>query len=404
MRRYAAMADRRARSSHVRPRPPSSGRPTPVKARTRAPAPGRLTTHAPVRRSRGIPLPGQILLGLAVVAVGLGVLYVGARGFGTVASSVGGVVSGFIEGVTATPVPSATPVVAPRSPSVASPSEPYTNQEQVDLAVTVDQAVAGDPDYQIRVYLALEDQPPAPIDQVPVAPTPTTIVPVTLTAGINDFTVTLLGPGGESEQSPLVRYVLDTNKPAIKLESPRDKAVVNRKAVDLQGRTQGRSSLQARNDDTGDSIGGIADGDGAFSLRLPLAKGSNHLTITSTDPAGNVNTQELTVTRGSGELSASVGASTYRIKQSALPAGIRLRATVDDPDGRPLEGAEVTFTLSVPGIKTVTGEGTTDANGQATWETTIPEAADRGGGIAGILVRTSEFGRATDETVITITK
>jgi hypothetical protein len=160
----------------------------------------------------------------------------------------------------------------------------------------------------------------------------------------------------------------------------------------------------ARNDDTGDSIGGTADGDGAFALRLPIAKGGNHLTITATDPAGNVTVQELTVTRGSGELSASVGASSYRIKRSNLPYGIKLTATVDDPDGRPLQGATVTFTLSVPGIKTVTGDGTTDANGQASWETTIPKAADRGGGIAGILVRTSEYGRATDETVITITK
>jgi hypothetical protein len=398
------MADRRARSSHVRPRPPSSGRPTPAKVKTRAPAPGRLAVRTPVRRSRGIPLAGQILLGLAVVGVALGVLYVGARGFGTVAQSVGGVVTGFIEGVTATPVPSATPIVAPRSPSIASPSEPYTNQEQVDLTVTVDPAVAGDPDYQVRVYLALEDQAPAPIDQVPVAPTPQTIIPVTLTKGINDFTVTLIGPSGESESSPLVRYVLDTSKPAIKLESPRDGAVVNRKAVDLQGRTQGRSSLQARNEDTGDSIGGTADGDGAFALRLPIARGGNRITITATDPAGNVNVLELRVTRGSGDLSASVGASTYRIKQSALPAEIRLTATVDDPDGRPLPGATVTFTLSIPGIRTVTGEGTTDANGQASFETTIPEAADRGGGIAAILVRTSEFGRATDETVITITK
>jgi hypothetical protein len=399
------MADRRsARSSHVRPRQPSSGRPVPAKVRTRAPAPGRLAVHTPIQRSRGIPLVGRLLLGIAVIAVAVGVLYVGARGVGTVASSVGGVVTGFIEGVTATPVPSATPVVAPRSPSIVVPNEPYTNQDTVDLTVTVDDAVVGDPDYRIRVYLALEDQAPAPIQESPLAATPQTIIPVSLTPGINDFTVTLVGPGGESEQSPLVRYALDQNKPPIKLAAPRDGATVNRKAVDLEGRTQARSTLMARNEDTGDSIGGAADNDGAFALRLPLASGANHIVITSTDPAGNINELPLVVSRGSGELSASLSADAYRFKRGSLPASITLTATVDDPDGKPLEGADVTFTLSVPGIKTVTGEATTDKNGQASWTATIPDSADRGGGNAAVLVRTREFGSTSDEAPITITK
>ena len=92
------------------PSPPRSGR-----ARPRRVA---WPSTRPIQRSRGIPLAGRLLLGLAVIAVAVGVLYVGARGLGTVATSVGGVVTGFIEGVTATPVPSATPVVAPRSPSI----------------------------------------------------------------------------------------------------------------------------------------------------------------------------------------------------------------------------------------------------------------------------------------------
>ena len=101
---------------------------------------------------------------------------------------------------------------------------------------------------------------------------------------------------------------------------------------------------------------------------------------------------------------ATVGASAYRFKQGSLPADIDLTATVADPDGRPLAGASVTFTLSIPGIPTVTGDATTDANGKASFGTTIPAAADRGGGNAGILVRSGEFGQAADQKVITITK
>ena len=76
---------------------------------------------------------------------------------------------------------------------------------------------------------------------------------------------------------------------------------------------------------------------------------------------------------------------------------------MDDLDGRPPR-ARASFTLSIPGIKTVTGDGVTDADGQASFTTRIPKGADRGGGTAGILVRTDEYGRTTDETVIAIRK
>jgi len=399
------MATRRgSRPDHVRPRPPSGGRPTPVKVRPRAPSPGRLSVHAPVRRSRGIPLIGRLALGAGVLGVAGLVLYVGAGGLGMVAGALSGTITTFVHGVTATPVPLTTPPTVPEAPSIESPAEPYTNQSQVDLTVTVPSRLAGNPDYVVRVYLALKDQAPAPIDEKPLAPTPRMFIPVTLTAGINDFSVTLVGPAGESESSPLARWVLDTDAPSIRLTSPKDGALINRKAVTLEGRTQGRSTINARNTRTGDSIGGTAAADGTFALSLPVTTGSNPIRLTVTDPAGNTKTLDLTIRRGSGRLRASLSASAYSISQKSLPSEIRLVVLVDDPDGVPLEGAKVTFTLSIPGIKTVTGDAVTDADGQASFLTRIPKGASRGGGTAGVLVRTTEFGRTTDETVITIRK
>ena len=360
--------------------------------------------HAPIRRSRGIPLIGRLALGAGVLAVAVLVLYVGAGGLSVVAGALGGTITNFVQGVTATPVPSILAPTAPEAPTIESPTEPYTNEAQADLTVTVPSRIAGNPDYLVRVYLALKDQAPTPIDEKPLAPTAQMIIPVTLTDGINDFSVTLVGPGGESESSPLARWVLDTDPPAIRLTSPKDGALVNRKAVTLEGRTQGRSTVNARNTKTGESIGGTAAGDGTFSLSVPLTSGSNPIRLTATDPAGNSKALTLTVRRGSGQLRASLSASAYSISQKSLPTQIRLVVLVDDPDGRPLQGARVTFTLSVPGVKTVTGDAVTDANGQASFSTRIPKSADRGGGTAGVLVRTTEFGRATDETVINIKK
>ena len=81
-----------------------------------------------------------------------------------------------------------------------------------------------------------------------------------------------------------------------------------------------------------------------------------------------------------------------------------LFATVTDPDGQPLAGAAVTFTLSMPGIPTVTIDGTTDAQGKASFKTTIPKGAAVGQGSATVLVSTDTFGSTQDFTVITITK
>jgi hypothetical protein len=332
------------------------------------------------------------------------VLYVGAGGIGVVANAVGGTLTSFVQGVTATPLPSQALTTAPDAPTILSPAEPYTNQSQVDLTVTVPSQLAGNPDYLVRIYLGLKDQAQAPIEEKPLSPTPQMIIPVTLTKGVNNFSVTLVGPGGESEMSSLASWVLDNDAPAIRLASPKDGATVNRKAVTLQGRTQGRSTINARNNRTGDSIGGTAATDGTFSLSLPLTAGSNPLKVTVTDPAGNTSTQELTVRRGVGKLRASLSASNYSISQKNLPYEIRLVAIVDDPDGRPLSGANVTFTLSVPGVKPITGDAVTDENGEASFTTRIPKGADRGGGNIGVLVRTSEFGNTTDRTIITIKK
>jgi hypothetical protein len=399
------MATRRgARPNHVRPRPPSGGRSNPVKAQRRSPAPGRLATHGPVRRSRGIPLVGRLALGVGVFVVAVLVLYVGAGGVGFVAGALGNTIGSFVQGVTATPIPSPTQSVVAEAPSIESPAEPYTNEKQVDLVVTVPSRLAGNPDYVVRVYLALKDQSPAPIDEKPLASTPRMIIPVALTSGINDFSVTLVGPAGESESSPLARWILDTNKPQIKLTSPKDGAEVNRRAVTIEGRTQARSTISIRNQKTNDSITGTAAADGTFSLSIPIASGSNVIRVGITDPAGNDNAMNLTVLRGSGRLRASLSSSTYLIHQKELPLDVRLTVLVDDPDGRPLSGAKVTFTLSIPGIKTITGDATTDVDGQATFVTKLPKGATRGSGSAAVLVRTDEFGKTTDETLITVRK
>ena len=204
--------------------------------------------------------------------------------------------------------------------------------------------------------------------------------------------------------SAVARFVFDASPPKITITSPKNNAVVNGKAVTLKGKTQARTTLLARNDASGSSIAGTAGADGTFALSLALSPGVNTITIVGTDPAGNVTETSLKVKRGSGKLTAKLTASTYQIKRSRLPEPMTLSATVTDPDGKALANADVTFTLSMPGIPTVTVDGKTNANGRASFSTTIPKGADIGQGSATVLVTSKELGSTEDYTVISIVR
>ena len=346
----------------------------------------------------------RIAMTLAIVALGAGVLYFGAGGLRTVAGSLGTTFSGFVAGVTATPSPVPSVATISDAPTLAAPEEPYTNVSTVDLVVTVPAAMVGDTEHRIRVFLALKDLAPQAIQEVPIASTPKTIIPVELTKGINDFSVTIIGPGGESGSSAVVRYVLDTAKPKVTITSPKNNAVINGKSVVIKGKVQARSTLIARNADNEQSLANTAEADGTFTLSLPLATGVNHITIAATDPAGNESSAELIVRRGNGKLTARLSASRYSFSRRALPQSITLNAAVTDPDGNPLAGAAVTFTLTIPGIRPITAEGKTNESGKASYTTMINKGADRNQGNATVLISSDAFGSASDTVTITITK
>ncbi len=392
------------RQTHVRPRPPSTGRPAPVKVKPRSPGSGRLSGHQPIRRSRGVPLIFRLGLLAAVLALSAGVLFVGLKGFGGIVGGLGSTFGGFVAGVTSTPSPRPIVPIVADAPSLEQPTEPYTAEGTVDLVVTVPAALVGDPDHRVKVYLQLPDQVPTAIQESPISETPKTIIPVTLEKGINDFSVSITGPGGESEHSAVVRYVLDAAPPKITVTSPKNNAVVNGTAVKIKGKTQARTTLLARNDSSGSSIAGTAGPDGTFTLSLQLTSGVNQITITGTDPAGNVTEVTFIVRRGSGKLTAKLTASSYQIKRSKLPEPVTLFVKVTDPDGGSLAGVDVTFTLSIFGVAPVTTDRRTDADGMASFTTTIPKGATLGPGSATVLVSTQEFGSASDNTVITIVR
>jgi hypothetical protein len=399
------MTTRHGRPSQVRPRPPSTGRPAPAKARTRSQAPGRLAAHRRVETTRRLALPFRLLFVAAVIGLCAGVLFVATGGIGRVADVLGSSFSGFVSDLTATPEPSELPPDLAGAPVIQAPDEPYTNQPKVDLVGTIPTDATGVSGNRIRLYVAIGEGEPGVVTEIPVGDTERFVIPeVALSEGSNAFTATIVSTTGESEASPVVTYVYDATIPRIVL-SLHDQDVVNAKTAAIEGETQPRSQVEIFNSTSNQTVNGAADENGRFSIGMPLVAGSNNIVLTIVDPAGNVNHAIVNLLKGSGKLTATVSPSAYTIKLSKLPERVQLTASVTDPDGRPLEGARVTFSLAAPGVPAVTSKTiATAGDGSASWSTTIPKGATTGQVSATVIVQTTRYGETTARTVINLAK
>ncbi|HEX8025934.1 MAG TPA: hypothetical protein VF484_07005, partial [Candidatus Limnocylindrales bacterium] len=195
------MTSPRGRTSHVRPRPPSTGRPSSAVRNVR-PKPTRVRQHKGLdARRRRLPLPTRLLLGLSVLALGGAVFLTATGGIGTLVSTLGAGFASAFGRLVATPVPSQSVIVATGSPIISAPDSAYTNVSTFTLKVTVPADVVGLADAKLKIYLALEGLDPTPIKEIAVGGSVTLNVPVTLTKGQNDFTATIDRSGVESDAS-----------------------------------------------------------------------------------------------------------------------------------------------------------------------------------------------------------
>ncbi len=393
------------RPSHVRPRPPSNGRPSSSRARTSAPTSTRVAPRRQVERGPSLPLPLRLAFVVAVVLLAATALFAAAGGLTRLVAGFGGAVSGIVDSISATPTPAPTEAPPLTAPLLEPPTESYTNQPAVDLTGTLPVQYVGQEGLSVRIDVTAKDQPTVVVTEVPVGQSASFIVPgVELVPGAQEFVAVVVGPDYESPPSESIRYVLDTSNPKVTVASPEDGTTINRDIAQILGKTQGRSTIVARNEASGTAITVQVEGDGSFEVMMPLETGANAITLTATDPAGNVGSTALTIRRGTGQLTATVRASAYRVKASSLPSRLTITASVEDPDGLPLEGALVTFSLSIPGVPPVTFDTSTDGTGRAAFETTIPAGATPGSGPIVAVVVTEAFGQTTARSAITIVK
>jgi hypothetical protein len=355
------------------------------------------------RRPRA-PLATRTVLAIATVGFAALVFVLASGGIGPMLHSLTSGFGAAFDRLTATPVPTATAQPSADAPRIAAPAQPYTNQQQVDLTVTIPQAAVGDASAKVRIYLALEGLDPAPVVDVPVTTTSQMTIPFQLTNGRNDITATLFRGDVQSEPSPVVTYYLDQEAPKITVTSPKNNAAVNVPDVTIKGTTQPETSLVALNAANGTSISSMAAKDGTFEFGMVLSPGTNTITITGTDPAGNTGSMTLKLLQGSKEMGVRLTASSYRISASKHPASLQLVVLVTDPAGKPLAGASAFFTLQIPGLGPISNQLTTGGDGRAVFTTPLVGPITQGGGLGTVLVTSDLYGTSSDRVTLTFVK
>ena len=211
---------------------------------------------------------------------------------------------------------------------------------------------------------------------------------IPLKRGLNKISVALANAGGEGPHSAAVAITVDDQAPTIMIKSPHDGDVLNATSVTVRGTTDDPGSpVVVRNVQLGQSIKVTAANDGTFQADVDLEIGPDTVTVSSVDALGNKSLTTLDLNRGDGSAHATLTVTPEAVRLKDLPAKLDIRVVVDDGNGRPVDGAMVTFNVSQPGETTATYD-TTTKDGVAEM-TNVPLASDgavAGDGFVGALV------------------
>jgi hypothetical protein len=278
--------------------------------------------------------------------------------------------------------PPATADGIPLTPILKSPDVSVVTEATIDLQGTLPEGLAGQAGYRLRVYvneeLVRERRVPRRRNF--------TLGAVPLEQGTNTITLAISGPGGESLHSTAVELIRDDEEPLIRVLEPRPGGLVRDEEILLRGRSEAGATVRVLNETTDEEIDTTADEEGAFEAPLRLALGENTVRLRAEDAAGNRASATITLTHEPSAAAVALTVSHQNLRLGSLPASIVLRAVVTDDAGAPIDGAEVTFSVSPPGQTTSTFLTQTE-RGTATWrDVRIPrEGAVAGQGYATVL-------------------
>ncbi len=212
-----------------------------------------------------------------------------------------------------------------------------------------------------------------------------------LIPGDNEISVALEGPGGFGPRSETVTLELDTTAPQLAITSPENKTKTYDETVRVTGTSEVGAKVRVSNSaskwDNSETVGPS----GEFAFTVPLKRGQNIITATSTDSVQLDHKVSVRVNRQDGRPKVSIKAP-KRVKKSTLPANVKFVVTVTDSKGKPMEGARIDYQLGGTGRTSVAETDLTNANGKSNWSPLIERSSSPTDEVVLTLTVTSPYG------------
>jgi hypothetical protein len=265
------------------------------------------------------------------------------------------------------------PVVAPE---IIVPKDGLVTREvEVDLTVAVPQDEIPRRDLQLWIMREgerLETRVRPKVGNV-------SIPALRLEEGPNEIVALLRGPGGSGPTSKPVTITLDRDPPPLQVTAPKENKKTTNSTITVAGTSEVGAKIVIKNNTTGAAWEESVGPTGKFDAPIRLDLGANKIRVLATDSAGNTARRTVNVRRIDARPTVKLKVSDKTIKVSSLPENIRASVTVTDGAGDPVAGAEVVFSLVVPGGPSSVEETGTKANGRASWGVRIPRGDTRQG-------------------------
>jgi len=300
------------------------------------------------------------------------IVIVGAIGLAAIAlpfiTSIGG-------GGSPTPPPAS---LEPGRPTLTEPSEPITAAATISISGSLPQDLLDKGDAIIRILITREDGSTITGAEINMPKTAGfTVSQIPLSAGSNVIEAVVVVNGVEGTRSAPITVVRDTTAPSLTVTAPTPGEIMSGDSVTVTGKTDKDIDVQVRNETTGTVESGRSTTKGAFAIGITLRDGTNVLTITATDGAGNQTTQSVEISTSASVGRISIILNPGTIILSKKPIAFRITATATDSTGAPAANVRVCMYVSADGLPPdpiAPGKCTTsDVNGRAAWDYNFPD-------------------------------
>lgn len=268
--------------------------------------------------------------------------------------------------------------VEPGRPTLSEPSDPITAAATITVSGTLPQDLLDKGDAIIRIIITRDDGSVITGAEINMPKTAGfDVAQIPLSAGTNVIEAVVVVNGVEGTRSAPITIVRDTTAPSLTITAPTPGEIMNGDAVTVTGKTDKDIDVQVRNETTGTIESGRSTTKGAYSIGITLRDGTNVLTVTATDGAGNQTSKsvEISTSASVGQISIILNPGTIIL--SKKPIQFRITATATDSTGAPAANVQVCMYVTAPNSSpdpVAPGRCvTSDVNGRAAWDYLFPD-------------------------------